>query len=80
MGDRSIQLVLIGTEMDHESVRSALAECLLTDDELEDDHSAYEDRFPTFEPEEEEELEEATEPEGHDHDHGDTQEEIGIAD
>ncbi|TYT63932.1 GTP-binding protein [Natrialba swarupiae] len=79
-GDRSIQLVLIGTEMDHESVRSALAECLLTDDELEDDHSAYEDRFPTFEPEEEEELEEATEPEGHDHDHGDTQEEIGIAD
>ncbi|WP_049926729.1 GTP-binding protein [Halopiger goleimassiliensis] len=49
-GDRSIRLVLIGVEMDHESLRADLADCLVTDDELEDDWSTYEDRFPTFDP------------------------------
>jgi len=77
-GDRGTRLVVIGTEMNHEEVRSALEASLLFDDELEDDWSAYEDRFPTFEPPEEE---------GHDHeadtpttDGSDEQEEIGLAD
>ncbi|RQG95219.1 GTP-binding protein [Natrarchaeobius chitinivorans] len=77
-GDRSNQLVLIGTEMDHESIRSDLDDCVLADGELEADHSAYEDRFPTFEPPETEgdaEAENVAED-----DHGSSQEEIGIAD
>jgi G3E family GTPase len=73
-GDRSIQLVLIGAEMDHESLRADLADCVLTDDELEDDWSAYDDRFPTFEPPEDE----GASPEVDDAES--SQEEIGIAD
>jgi G3E family GTPase len=73
-GDRSVQLVLIGTEMDHESLRADLADCVLTDDELEADPSTYDNRFPTFEPPEDE----AASPGIDDADSG--QEEIGIAD
>ncbi|ELY60552.1 cobalamin synthesis protein P47K [Natronococcus amylolyticus DSM 10524] len=71
-GDRSTQLVLIGTEMDHESLRAALEDCLLEDAELEADWSSYEDRFPTFEPPEDEPT---AKPED-----DSSQEEIGIAD
>ena len=48
-GDRGTQLVLIGREMDHDAVNSTLADCLLTDEEMEEDWNTYEDRFPTFE-------------------------------
>ncbi len=71
-GDRGSQLVLIGTEMDHEAVRKQLEACLLTDEEMDADWETFEDRFPTFEvPEEEHDHE------GHNHDQ---QEEIGLAD
>ncbi len=70
-GDRGSQLVLIGTEMDHESIRAHLELCLLTDEEMEADWETFEDRFPTFETPEmtDEEMPE-----------NDGQEEIGIAD
>jgi G3E family GTPase len=71
-GDRGSQLVLIGTEMDHESIREHLELCLLTDQEMDVDWDAFDDRFPTFE--EPEEVEDG-EPKEHD-----GQEEIGIAD
>ncbi|SEH12817.1 GTPase, G3E family [Natronorubrum sediminis] len=48
-GDRNTRLVVIGTEMDHDSLRADLRACLATDDELASD-STFEDRFPTFEP------------------------------
>ncbi|APX95194.1 GTP-binding protein [Natronorubrum daqingense] len=48
-GDRNTRLVVIGTEMDHDSLRADLRECLATDDELAAD-ATFEDRFPTFEP------------------------------
>ncbi len=72
-GDRSIQLVVIGAEMDHESLRAALEDCLLEDAELEEDWSSYEDRFPTFELPEEDDDPTADAEDG-------SQEEIGIAD
>ncbi|NGM68454.1 GTP-binding protein [Natronolimnobius sp. AArcel1] len=87
-GDRGIRLVLIGTDMDHDSLRGDLEDCLLTDDELEEDWSTYEDRFPSFEPpevpeeaaDEADEADAAEEPSAdEDHDH-DEQHEIGIAD
>ena len=72
-GDRGTQLVLIGTEMDHDALRSRLDDCLLTDEEMAVDWSTFEDRFPTFEPPEDTEEERtAADPEG--------QEEIGLAD
>ncbi|MFC6753171.1 CobW family GTP-binding protein [Halorubrum tibetense] len=49
-GDRGTQLVVIGTEMDHDEVRERLDDCVLTDREMDADWSAFEDRFPTFEP------------------------------
>ena len=49
-GDRGTQLVLIGTEMDHDALREQLNDCLLDDAEMAADWSAFEDRFPTFEP------------------------------
>ncbi len=73
-GDRGTQLVVIGTEMDHESIRDHLELCLLTDEEMDSDWDAFEDRFPTFEPPEEPDGNEAERPEY------DGQEEIGIAD
>ncbi|ELY42232.1 GTP-binding protein [Natronorubrum tibetense] len=73
-GDRGTRLVVIGTEMDHESIRNHLELCLLTDEEMEADWEAFDDRFPTFE-----EPDEAEEGEPGEPDH-DSQEEIGIAD
>jgi len=52
-GDRGTRLVFIGTEMDHERLRSRLDDCLLSDAEMTADWSAFEDRFPVFEPPEE---------------------------
>ncbi|SDK01772.1 GTP-binding protein [Natronorubrum texcoconense] len=82
-GDRSIRLVVIGTEMDHESLQSDLVDCLVTEAELDADPSTFEDRFPTFEPPEEaaaDDAVEGAEADGeHDHDH-DATEELGIAD
>ncbi len=74
-GDRGSQLVLIGTEMDHEAVRQQLEACLLTDEEMDADWETFEDRFPTFEVPEE--ALEDHDHEGHSHDQ---QEEIGLAD
>jgi len=72
-GDRGTQLVLIGTEMDHDSIRGRLSNCLLTDEEMDADWSSFEDRFPAFEPPEDEaEGSAAGDPE--------EQEEIGLAD
>ncbi|MFP9061516.1 GTP-binding protein [Natrialbaceae archaeon A-chndr2] len=73
-GDRGSQLVLIGTEMDHESIREHLELCLLTDQEMNADWDTFEDRFPTFEIPDEGEATEADAPEQ------DGQEEIGLAD
>ncbi len=77
-GDRNVRLVVIGTEMDHESLRDDLADCLLTDDELEADWSAFEDRFPTFEPPEPAAEDAADEPDADDQQ--EQTEELGIAD
>ncbi|ELY44235.1 GTP-binding protein [Natronorubrum sulfidifaciens] len=77
-GDRNVRLVVIGTEMDHESLRDDLADCLLTDDELEADWSAFADRFPTFEPPESE-AEDAADDADVD-DQQEQTEELGIAD
>ena len=74
-GDRGTQLVLMGTEMDHDALRSRLSDCLLSDDEMDSDWSTFEDRFPTFEEPDDAEADEertAADPEG--------QEEIGLAD
>ncbi|MXV62010.1 GTP-binding protein [Natronorubrum sp. JWXQ-INN-674] len=73
-GDRGTRLVVIGTEMDHESIRNHLELCLLTDEEMDADWGAFDDRFPTFE-----ELDEVEEDEPGETEH-DGQEEIGIAD
>ncbi len=71
-GDRSNQLVLIGTDLDHEELRSQLDDCLLSDEELDADWEQFDDRFPTFEqPDPDEEPDPAD---------ADSQEEIGLAD
>ncbi|CAI49279.1 CobW domain protein [Natronomonas pharaonis DSM 2160] len=77
-GDRGTQLVVIGTEMDATSLEDRLADCLLTDEDMEADWSAFEDRFPTFErPEAEPEKADADEAEQAG---TDDSEEIGLAD
>lgn len=48
-GDRGSQLVLIGSEMDHEAFTEDLEAATLTDDEMTADWSLFEDRFPVFE-------------------------------
>ncbi|MEM4782406.1 MAG: GTP-binding protein [Halalkalicoccus sp.] len=69
-GDRGTQLVVIGTDVDHGTVRGALSEAVLSDGEMDADWSAFEDRFPRFE----------NEPADHaEHDH-EAAEEMGIAD
>jgi len=73
-GDRGSQLVLIGTEIDHESIRENLELCLLTDEEMDAEWETFNDRFPTFEPPEDADEDETENPER------DGQEEIGIAD
>jgi len=73
-GDRSTQLVVIGADMDNESLRNEFAACVLTDEEIAAEWSAFADRFPTFEvPEELDELDQ-------EHEQGSGSEEIGLAD
>ncbi|WP_339104780.1 GTP-binding protein [Haloterrigena salinisoli] len=83
-GDRGVRLVLIGTEMDRESLRASLEDCLATDAELAADPDAFEDRFPTFEAPEDAEVAAADEddPDTADasEDRDDHAEELGIAD
>ncbi|MCL9817279.1 GTP-binding protein [Natronocalculus amylovorans] len=50
-GDRGSQLVFIGTEMDHDSIRSQLQSCLLSETEMDEQWEQYDDRFPQIEPE-----------------------------
>lgn len=44
-GDRKTTLVFIGQEMDEDGVVAALDDCLLTDDEMEDDWDGFDDSF-----------------------------------
>jgi G3E family GTPase len=48
-GDRGTRLVLIGTDMDHGALRTDLDAATLTDEEMDANWDAFEDRFPTFE-------------------------------
>ena len=75
-GDRGTRLVVIGTEMDHDALRGRLGDCLLTDDEMDADWAAFEDRFPRFDPPEEAETGDDQTPAAD----PDEQEEIGLAD
>jgi G3E family GTPase len=50
-GDRGTRLVLIGTDMDHDALRTDLDATTLTDEETDADWGAFEDRFPRFESE-----------------------------
>jgi len=74
-GDRSSRLVLIGTEMDHDALRSDLEAATLTADEMDADWDAFEDRFPRFEddPEAQQGADEPAED-------TDSAEEVGLAD
>jgi G3E family GTPase len=47
-GDRMIELVLIGIDMDKEEIESSLDKCLLTDSEMRTDWSALADPLPAF--------------------------------
>ncbi|MEF8869758.1 MAG: GTP-binding protein, partial [Haloarculaceae archaeon] len=51
-GDRRTELVFIGREMDESSLREALADCPLTDAELDADPSTFGNPFPEAEGEE----------------------------
>ncbi|EMA42238.1 cobalamin synthesis protein P47K [Halococcus hamelinensis 100A6] len=75
-GDRGTRLVLIGTDMDHDTLRGDLDAATLTDEEMNADWDAFEDRFPTFEVNED--AAEATEQEDQSADNG--AEEVGLAD
>ena len=70
-GDRGTQLVLIGTEMDHDALRGRLRDCVLDDEEMSADWAAFEDRFPRFEPPADDTTADTD---------ADEQEEIGLAD
>ena len=52
-GDRGTQLVFIGTDMDHDALRADLDAATLTEEEMDADWNAFEDRFPAFEFEDE---------------------------
>jgi G3E family GTPase len=71
-GDRGTRLVLIGTDMDHDALRTDLDAATLTDEEMDADWNAFEDRFPTFDLEAADEQTEATDAED--------AEEVGLAD
>jgi hypothetical protein len=71
-GDRSSRLVLIGTDIDHDALRTDLDAATLTDGEMDADWNAFEDRFPTFDFETADEQTEATDAED--------AEEVGLAD
>ena len=49
-GDRKTELVLIGQDMEEQQIRSALSECLLTDEEVKDWEmgKAFEDNWPVW--------------------------------
>lgn len=47
-GDRKNELVFIGIHMDEEEIRNDLKKCLLTQEELEQDWSLFEDPLPAF--------------------------------
>ncbi|MGR3765661.1 GTP-binding protein [Rossellomorea sp. NS-SX7] len=47
-GDRMSEIVLIGLEMDREVIESSLDQCLLTDDEMRMDWTAFLDPVPPF--------------------------------
>jgi G3E family GTPase len=51
-GDRRTELVLIGRGMDEDGLRDRLANCVLTDAEMDADWSAFENPFPESEGEE----------------------------
>lgn len=74
-GDRSSRLVVIGTEMDHDKLRSDLEAATLTAEEMDADWDAFEDRFPRFgaDPETQQGDDEPTED-------TDSAEEVGLAD
>ncbi|SEO50833.1 GTPase, G3E family [Halorientalis persicus] len=54
-GDRSSRLVLIGTDMDHDTVRESLTDALLTEAEMDADWTAFDDLFPVFTTDDEDE-------------------------
>lgn len=47
-GDRMTELVMIGIQMDQQEIETELDQCLLTEIELRQDWSLYEDRLPAF--------------------------------
>jgi hypothetical protein len=51
-GDRRTELVFIGRGMDEASLRERLADCVLTDSEMDLDPSTFENPFPEAEGEE----------------------------
>ena len=71
-GDRGTQLVFIGTDMDHDALRADLDAATLTEEEMDADWNAFEDRFPVFDLEAADEQTEATD--------ADDAEELGLAD
>jgi len=80
-GDRGTQLVVIGREMDHQTVRERFEDCLLTDEEMGERWERYEDRFPQFDLDKQAaqaDPEEGTDAQG-DTNSQDEAEELGIA-
>jgi len=47
-GDRMTELVMIGIQMDQQEIETELDQCLLTEMEMQQDWSLYEDRLPAF--------------------------------
>ncbi|MES1042115.1 GTP-binding protein [Peribacillus simplex] len=47
-GDRMTELVMIGIQMKQQEIESELDQCLLTEMEMQQDWSLYEDRLPAF--------------------------------
>ena len=76
-GDRGTQLVLIGTDMDHDALGADLDAALLTDDEMNADWTAFDDRFPVWDAEGDAEPGEGTEESAETTDDG--AEEVGLA-
>lgn len=69
-GDRHQEVVIIGVHMDHEQVKSAVNECLLTDEEMAagpDAWAKYSDPWPASMPDEADHAH--SHDDGHDHSH-----------
>jgi len=77
-GDRGTQLVLIGTDMDHDALSADLDAALLTDDQMNADWTAFDDRFPTWDAGGDAELGEGAEESAETTNDG--AEEVGLAD